>query len=60
MLRFEDPIYLWLLWILPILVLIRFIGWRRRHAKLKKLGDPELLKLLMREFHRIALLLSSA
>lgn len=47
MLRFEDPIYLWLLWILPILVLIRFVGWRRRRAKLKKLGDPELLKLLM-------------
>ena len=47
MLRFEDPIYLWLLWILPILVLIRFVGWRRRHAKLKRLGDPELLKLLM-------------
>ena len=47
MLRFEDPIFLWLLWILPVLVLVRFIGWRRRHAKLKKLGDPELLKQLM-------------
>lgn len=47
MLRFEDPIFLWLLWILPVLILIRFIGWRRRHNKLKKLGDPELLKQLM-------------
>lgn len=47
MLRFEDPIFLWLLWILPVLVLIRFIGWRRRHAKLKKLGDPELLRQLV-------------
>lgn len=47
MLRFEDPIFLWLLWVLPALVLVRFIGWRRRHAKLKKLGDPELLKQLM-------------
>lgn len=47
MLRFEDPIYLWLLWILPVLVLVRFIGWRRRRAKLRKLGDPELLKQLM-------------
>ena len=47
MLRFEDPIFLWLLWVLPVLVLIRFIGWRRRHSKLKKLGDPELLKQLM-------------
>lgn len=44
MLRFEDPIFLWLLCILPVLILIRLIGWRRRHAKLKKLGDPELLK----------------
>lgn len=47
MLRFEDPIFLWLLSILPVLILIRLIGWRRRHAKLKKLGDPELLKQLM-------------
>ncbi len=47
MLRFEDPIFLWLLCILPVLVLIRLIGWGRRHAKLKKLGDPVLLKQLM-------------
>ena len=47
MLRFEDPIFLWLLCILPVLIFIRLIGWRRRHAKLKKLGDPELLKQLM-------------
>lgn len=47
MLRFEDPIFLWLLCILPVLILIRLIGWRRRHAKLKKLGDPEFLKQLM-------------
>ena len=32
---------------LPILVLVRFIGWRRRRAKLRKFGDPELLKALM-------------
>ena len=47
MLRFEDPIFLWLLWLIPVLILIRLIGWRRRKAKLKKLGDPELLKQLM-------------
>ena len=39
--------FLWLLWLIPVLVLVRFIGWRRRKAKLKKLGDPELLKQLM-------------
>ena len=32
---------------LPVLVLVRFIGWRRRKAKLRKFGDPELLKSLM-------------
>ena len=47
MFRFEDPIYLWLLWLIPVLILIRFIGWRRRKAKLRKFGDPELLKQLM-------------
>ena len=47
MLRFEDSIFLWLLCLTPVLVLIRLIGWRRRKAKLKKLGDPELLKQLM-------------
>ena len=47
MLRFEDPIYLWLLCLIPILMLIRFIGWRMRKAKMRKLGDPELLKQLM-------------
>ena len=47
MFKFEDPIYLWLLWIVPILVLIRFLaGWRRR-KKLQKLGDPDLLCQLM-------------
>ena len=39
--------FIWLLWLIPVLVLVRFIGWRRRKAKLKKLGDPELLKQLM-------------
>ena len=30
-----------------MLVLVRLVGWRRRKAKLKRLGDPELLKQLM-------------
>lgn len=47
MLRFEDPSYLWLLWLIPVLVLVRLVGWRRRKAKLKRLGAPELLKQLM-------------
>ena len=47
MLRFGDPAFLWLLWEIQALVLVRLIGWRRRRAKLRKLGDPELLKQLM-------------
>ncbi len=47
MLRFEDPIYLWLLFIIPVLAVVRFIVWRQRRAKLRKFGDPALLKALM-------------
>ena len=47
MLRLEDPIYLWLLLIIPVLVLIRFVGWRRRKMKFRRLGDPQLIKELM-------------
>ena len=52
MLRFEDPIFLLLLWVIPILVLIRLLGWRRRRNKLRKLGDAELLKQLMPDISR--------
>lgn len=47
MFRFEDPIYLWLLLVVPVLVLIRFLGWRRRKKQFRLLGDTELLKSLM-------------
>lgn len=47
MLRFEDSIYLWLLWLIPLLALVRFIMWRQRKGKLSKFGDPALLKDLM-------------
>ena len=47
MLRFEDPIYLWMLLIIPILVLMRFIVWRKRKRNLRKFGDPSLLKAMM-------------
>ena len=45
--RFEDPIYLWMLLIIPILVLVRFIVWRKRKRNLRKFGDPSLLKEMM-------------
>lgn len=47
MFRFEDPIYLWALLVIPVLLLIRLAGWRRRRSKLRKFGDPELVKQLM-------------
>lgn len=47
MLRFEDPIYLWILLIIPILVLVRFIVWRKRKRNLRKFGNPSLLKEMM-------------
>lgn len=47
MFRFEDPIYLWLLLTVPVLFLVRFVVWKQRKNKLKKFGDPQLLRQLM-------------
>lgn len=47
MFRFEDPTYLYLLILLPILITIRMYGLRKRKKQLAKFGDPVLLKRLM-------------
>jgi len=47
MFRFEDPIYLWLLAVIPVLVVVRWIGIRRQKSRLKKSGDAALLRELM-------------
>ena len=47
MFRFEDPIYLYLLVLIPILAVIRFVGYRNRRKRLRTFGDPKLLKELM-------------
>ena len=47
MLRFEDPIYLWLLLIIPIMACVRFVVWRQRKAKFLRFGDPALLQQMM-------------
>ena len=52
MLRFEDPIYLLLLWLIPLLAVIRLITWRQRRRKLRKFGDPALLKDMMPDVSR--------
>ena len=47
MFKFEDHSYLWLLCLVPCLVVLRYYGLWRRHRKLRKIGDKELLKSLM-------------
>ena len=47
MFKFEDPSYLWLLCLVPCLVVLRYYGLWRRHRKLRKIGDKELLKSIM-------------
>jgi Ca-activated chloride channel family protein len=47
MLRFDAPIYLWLLLIIPVLVMIRMFVNHRQKRRLRKFGDLELLKALM-------------
>ena len=47
MFRFEDPIYLLFLIVIPVLALVRLVGWRQRKKKLRKFGDPNLLEELM-------------
>lgn len=47
MFRFEDPIYLLFLLAIPVLALVRLMGWKQRKKKLRKFGDPNLLKELM-------------
>ena len=47
MFRFEDPIYLWLLVLIPLLALVRFVTYRNQKKRLRKFGDLKLLKDLM-------------
>ncbi len=52
MFRFEDPIYLYLLVLIPILALIRFVSYKNQRSRLRKFGDPALLKELMPDVSR--------
>ena len=47
MFRFEDPIYLYLLLLIPVLAMIRFWLMRKQNRKLRKFGDKDLLRQLM-------------
>ena len=52
MFRFEDPAYLYLLLLIPVLAIIRFVGYRSRRKRLRKFGNPTLLKELMPDVSR--------
>ena len=47
MFRFENPAFLYLLIIIPVIIVIRLLEMRKRKLKLKKIGDLSLLKQLM-------------
>ena len=47
MFRFENPIYLWLLLIIPILIIMKIMMWYVQRKKLSRIGNPTLLKELM-------------
>ena len=52
MFRFENPEYLYLLVAIPILALIRFVLSRRQRQKMRKFGDPALLRQLKPDVSR--------
>jgi Ca-activated chloride channel family protein len=52
MFRFEDPQYLYLLVLVVVLALIRFVTYRNQKKRLRKFGDPQLLKELMPDVSR--------
>lgn len=47
MFRFENPVYLYALAIIPLLAILYYYSNYRRRRRLKKYGDPALLKELM-------------
>ena len=52
MFRFEDITYLYLLAVIPVLALLRFMMTRAQKKRLKKFGDPQLVRQLMPDVSR--------
>jgi len=52
MFRFEDPIYLYLLAVIPVLAMIRWLMIRQQKKRLRRFGDPELVRELMPDVSR--------
>ena len=47
MFRFEDPIYLYMLAVIPVLVIIRLLMVHQQKKRLRRFGDPALVRELM-------------
>lgn len=52
MFRFEDPIYLYALVLIPLLAVIRFLMIRQQKKRLRKFGDRNLVRQLMPDVSR--------
>ena len=52
MFRFEDSIYLYRLAVIPMLALLRFMMTKKKKKRLRKFGDPQLVKQLMPDVSR--------
>ena len=52
MFRFEDPIYLYLLAVIPLLAIIRFLTVYQQKKRLRRFGDKELVRQLMPDVSR--------
>ena len=52
MFRFEDPIYLYLLAVIPLLAIIRWLMIRQQKKRLRRFGDLELVRELMPDVSR--------
>ncbi len=53
MFRFESPAYLWLLWSIPVLAIIRFVCYKLRRKKLLQFGEMSLVNRLMPNVSKI-------
>ena len=52
MFRFEDPIYLYLLAVIPLLAILRWLMVRQQKKRLRRFGDLELVRELMPDVSR--------
>lgn len=53
MFRFESPAYLWVLWSIPVLAIIRFVCYKLRRKKLLRFGEMSLVNRLMPNVSKI-------